>query len=412
MLHLREVFKADGSDNLAPYAMQQKQIMVEGTAEVEVLPCAREAAGETVMLKNAWDGFAGTRGRLLQKLIALGVSTCVFAGLATSICVLQTATAAVNHGLLSVIATDACADHMYAHEAVIKRYSGFGGLDCVAVNRAIQRALQLADMYARRAVRADVERLASPAGSVPHASEAGASSSSIGGGITRKASFFRELFGFDEKGLRYDEIQAAFEIEGLEDGGTRAKFVKLHCKKKKRGEGFGIGLFTCPTLAELRAEAAAVKQAGGQAGAPAGGPAGGRAFGGVSVTHSVTHDIMADHADPVNNGALFQAASQFNCLEMVSDSVAPETGVTGYVNDHTQGPACALATAPALVYRNYLLRVERGRLASAPAPRGQTHDRQLNTCADMEELLFEKTGERFWEMRNGYLRSDRGRLAR
>ena len=215
------------------------------------------------------------------------------------------------------------------------------------------------------------------------------------GGITRKASYFKKLFGFDEQDLGYEEIQASFAVENELNG--PASHAVLRCKKA--GCCYGVGHFSSPTLAELRAEAVAVKGGEGVRGA------------GISVTHSVTDDIMADHAHVVNNGALFQAASQFNCLEMVCDAVTPESGITDYVEDATQGPACALATAPALLYRNYLLRVQDGRLASSPAPRGQTRDRQLDTCTDMEEVLFRKTGQRFWEMRNGYLRSDANRLA-
>jgi hypothetical protein len=48
------------------------------------------------------------------------------------------------------------------------------------------------------------------------------------------------------------------------------------------------------------------------------------------------------HRLPENAGALFQVASQFNLLEMVSPSVTPEDGVTRYQDDHTQGPACAI----------------------------------------------------------------------
>ena len=36
--------------------------------------------------------------------------------------------------------------------------------------------------------------------------------------------------------------------------------------------------------------------------------------------------------------AIIQAASQFNCLEMVGPSVTPESGITQYIRDRTQGP--------------------------------------------------------------------------
>jgi hypothetical protein len=48
---------------------------------------------------------------------------------------------------------------------------------------------------------------------------------------------------------------------------------------------------------------------------------------------------------------VFQVASQFNVLEMVSPDVGPEAGVTGYQHDRTQGPACAMSCPAATVFR-------------------------------------------------------------
>ena len=45
------------------------------------------------------------------------------------------------------------------------------------------------------------------------------------------------------------------------------------------------------------------------------------------------------HCDPENYGALFQVASQFNLLEMLGPEVTPEKGISGYINDKTQGPS-------------------------------------------------------------------------
>jgi len=56
------------------------------------------------------------------------------------------------------------------------------------------------------------------------------------------------------------------------------------------------------------------------------------------------------HADSANAGAIFQVASQFNLLEMVSDNVTPEQGVTRYERDATQGPACAIAAGAGTIY--------------------------------------------------------------
>lgn len=63
--------------------------------------------------------------------------------------------------------------------------------------------------------------------------------------------------------------------------------------------------------------------------------------------HCTFEDVHGDISLFIRNialqGSLFQVASQFNVLEMVSPDVGPEAGVTIYENDHTQGPACAIA---------------------------------------------------------------------
>jgi hypothetical protein len=69
-------------------------------------------------------------------------------------------------------------------------------------------------------------------------------------------------------------------------------------------------------------------------------------------------DVRHMHRLRENAGALFQVASQFNLLEMVSSDVAPEDGVTRYQSDPTQGPACAIAAGAATIYRNYFAAIE------------------------------------------------------
>lgn len=49
---------------------------------------------------------------------------------------------------------------------------------------------------------------------------------------------------------------------------------------------------------------------------------------------------------PSNAGAVFQVASQFNCLEMVGPGSRPEDGVTIYSKDHTQGKPVILMSRP------------------------------------------------------------------
>mgnify|MGYP000244394912 CR=1 FL=1 len=92
-------------------------------------------------------------------------------------------------------------------------------------------------------------------------------------------------------------------------------------------------------------------------------------FGGVGelmLHHDTVSDIIQLHSVPQNQYATFQvshlnhgtvitstyvaawivvyqAASQFNCLEFVNPEVVPERGIEIYVKDRTQGPSCCLA---------------------------------------------------------------------
>ncbi len=72
---------------------------------------------------------------------------------------------------------------------------------------------------------------------------------------------------------------------------------------------------------------------------------------------------------------------QFNCLEFPSPDSTPEHGVTAYMHDHTQGPACALACAAGTVVRNYFVPVTLPTVGGgAPVSvSGQSKENQLNT---------------------------------
>jgi hypothetical protein len=121
-----------------------------------------------------------------------------------------------------------------------------------------------------------------------------------------------------------------------------------------------------------------------------------RSSGRVSVDLSV-NEVVADvqrlHADETNAGALFQVASQFNLLEMVSPSVTPERGVGIYENDPTQGPACAIACGAGTIYRNYFVPVN--------GQTGQSAENQIDCLSDIGAALGNDES-RLWAMRNGY----------
>jgi O-acetyl-ADP-ribose deacetylase (regulator of RNase III) len=118
---------------------------------------------------------------------------------------------------------------------------------------------------------------------------------------------------------------------------------------------------------------------------------------GLAFKHIVTQDVALLHCDPKNEGAIFQVASQFNCLEMKSADARPNQGVTIYSGDHTQGPACAMACPAALVYRNYFVehtkndKIYKGQCAH-----------QIDNLEDINEMLG-NMNETYWTMRNGYV---------
>jgi hypothetical protein len=107
----------------------------------------------------------------------------------------------------------------------------------------------------------------------------------------------------------------------------------------------------------------------------------------------VVADVRDLHSDGANADALFQVASQFNLLEMVSPRVSPELGVGIYERDRTQGPACAIAAGAGTIFRNYFVDLN-GQI-------GQSADRQINCLSGIGHLFGNHNGA-LWVMQNGY----------
>jgi len=114
---------------------------------------------------------------------------------------------------------------------------------------------------------------------------------------------------------------------------------------------------------------------------------------GKIAVREVVANVQQLHTDLSNEGSLFQVASQFNLLEMVSPNITPEHGVEIYENDHTQGPACAVAAGAGTIYRNYF--------ANVNGQTGQSTNNQIDCLADMG-IAFGNSGNKLWEMKNGY----------
>jgi len=140
--------------------------------------------------------------------------------------------------------------------------------------------------------------------------------------------WFERLTGFREQS--YEATRAKLRVEG----GRRLQSLI-------NGKSYGIREFELASLRTLRERAASVTGMPGRLK--------------VSV---VTGDVREMHKAPEYVGALVQVASQFDVLEMTGPSVSPEEGVTRYVHDRTQGPACAIAAGAATFFLGCLAALE------------------------------------------------------
>ena len=174
-------------------------------------------------------------------------------------------------------------------------------------------------------------------------------------------SWFEELFGFVET---THSVKTHLTIDG--EWMTSAV----------NGSRYRSGTLTTPSLAELKERTDVSQQSSEQR---------------RTTLREVVGNVQDLHKDPAFRNAIFQVASQCNLLEMVGPSVTPESGVTGYYFDRTQGPACAIACGAGTVYRNYFVPLQ--------GQQGQTASLQVDTMQELHSAL----GGSLWTMRNGYL---------
>lgn len=174
-------------------------------------------------------------------------------------------------------------------------------------------------------------------------------------------NWFENLTGFREENP--DQVRANLSV----DGNAMTSQVN--------GRKMICGTLETPNLAEFRSRAEACSLPG------------------KLRLAELVGDVANLHQAPENAGAVFQVASQFNLLEMISPSASPEDGVAIYAADRTQGPACAISAGAGTIYRNYFAPVH-GRI-------GQTQDNQIDCLADLGSALG-NTNQRLWRMKNGY----------
>ena len=114
----------------------------------------------------------------------------------------------------------------------------------------------------------------------------------------------------------------------------------------------------------------------------------------VEVIRADVKDLLCNKK---NHNAVFQVASQFNCLEMINENITPERGVTRYAYDLTQGPICSIAAGAATIFRNYYV--------DTNGKEGQTELNQLNTLKDITKFLenvIDVDYKNLIEVKNGY----------
>jgi len=111
----------------------------------------------------------------------------------------------------------------------------------------------------------------------------------------------------------------------------------------KTGERWNCGTLTLPNLAELRSASSVT---------------GGTGRGTLNVLCAPERPSALDvgflQSKPENRNAVFQVASNFNALELMSKSdERAMTEIGSYVFDMTQGPFASISASPGLVLRHY-----------------------------------------------------------
>ncbi len=178
--------------------------------------------------------------------------------------------------------------------------------------------------------------------------------------------WFENITGFTE--TSYEETRKRLSVEG---GWLQSRVT---------GRKFAVGRLEVVSLQTLRERIASEYTPPGRL-----------------TVRNISGDVRRMHQSREFSAALFQVASQFNLLEMVSPYVTPEHGVTRYQHDRTQGPACAVAAGAATIYRNYLVPLDGGT--------GQTAERQVDCLKAVGAALAEALAqpvEHLWTMENGY----------
>lgn len=107
--------------------------------------------------------------------------------------------------------------------------------------------------------------------------------------------WFKDLVGFEE--VSPENVRENISIDGTK------------MTSKVNGKSFQFGSLETLTLKELREQSPL------------------EVYKGRILIKEIVGNVQEIHCDPGNKNALFQAASQFNLLEMVGPHISPEKGV-------------------------------------------------------------------------------------
>lgn len=183
--------------------------------------------------------------------------------------------------------------------------------------------------------------------------------------------WFEQLTGFKEKSA--EQVRQNLRIEG-------DSFIS-----EISGQKFTFGNLEIATLQELTTQIEELS------------------IDGKIKVSEVVADVQELHQNIDNSNSLFQAASQFNLLEMIGPHIMPENGITRYEEDYTQGPACAIACGAGTIFRNYFVNID--------DQIGQNRYKQID-CLDLVSEMLNNEQDSFWKMQNGYaMFSQKGILA-
>lgn len=124
VVYLAHVVKLDYSDAQFPYWRLtppggNRTFIVEGSWGAQIVDDLKPLNGEHLVVKKGFGGFSNTP--LDTVLRAMGVTTCVVAGVMTGVCVSSTVRGGVEHNYRMIVVKDAVADvDREAHEVELR----------------------------------------------------------------------------------------------------------------------------------------------------------------------------------------------------------------------------------------------------------------------------------------------------